>query len=76
MLARSYMLHGCKSRFEQIRRKHDHPGLKLDHCHLGLRALLHSIVQSICNMDGFELWLGKGKVKRKQDISRNILGIY
>jgi hypothetical protein len=26
-------------------------------------------------MDGFELRRGKGKVERKQDISRNILGI-
>jgi hypothetical protein len=43
---------------------------------LGLRALLHSIVQSIRNKDGIEIWRRKGKVKIKQDINRNIIGIY
>jgi hypothetical protein len=34
---------------------------------------LHKIVQSICNKDGIEIWRGKGKVKRKQDINRNMI---
>ena len=75
MLAWSYMLDGCKSRFERIGHKVDHSGINLI-SHLELRALLHSIVQLKCNTDGFELWRGKGKVKRKQDINSNILGIY